>query len=242
MDDRMILEEGLEQMGISCRREQLKSLLDYTDLILEKNRLVNLIGPAGSSDIIRRHILDCLAPLSQRIGRSWLEKGASILDIGSGAGLPGIPLAVMLKEAEVFLLEKSSKRSAFLKQAKRALLADNLTIITGRAEELAHEPEWRERFQAVTARAVARFNILLELSIPFCRINGKIIFYKSRKVFDETKAMDNALDLLGARMGELVEVEVPGLDEFRALLAINKEKNTPEKFPRRFSQIKKKPL
>jgi 16S rRNA (guanine527-N7)-methyltransferase len=140
------------------------------------------------------------------------------------------------------VLEKSMKKSAFLREVKESLSMDNLTVITGRAEELARETRWRERFQVVIARAVTRFNILLEISIPFCSINGKIVFYKSRKVFSEIEAMGRALDSLGGRMGELVEAEVPGLDEYRALLVIDKEKNTPGKFPRRFSQIKKREL
>jgi 16S rRNA (guanine527-N7)-methyltransferase len=242
MGDRKLLENALMEMGIKHDRDQLKSLILYRDLLAEKNRQLNLIGHTDSTGIIRRHILDCLAPLSCRVGMDWDDKGISILDIGSGGGLPGVPLAIMLKKSGIFVLEKSMKKSAFLREVKESLSMDNLTVITGRAEELARETRWRERFQVVIARAVTRFNILLEISIPFCSINGKIVFYKSRKVFSEIEAMGRALDSLGGRMGELVEAEVPGLDEYRALLVIDKEKNTPGKFPRRFSQIKKREL
>jgi len=228
-------------MGIRYERDQLKSIIQYRDLLAEKNKYLNLIGQTDRTGIIRRHILDCLAPLSCRVGKAW-DRGIKILDIGSGGGLPGIPLAIMLKKAAIFLLEKSMKKTAFLEEAKELLSLENLTVIRARAEELARETRWRQRFQVVTARAVTRFNILLEISIPFCSINGKIVFYKSRKVFSEIKTMGRALDALGGRMGELVETEVPGLDEYRALLVIDKEKNTPGEFPRRFSQIKKREL
>jgi 16S rRNA (guanine527-N7)-methyltransferase len=242
MDDKSLLENSLLQMGIRYDRDQLKSLILYRDLLAEKNKYLNLIGQTDATGIIRRHILDSLAPLSCRAGEDWDMRGTSILDIGSGGGLPGIPLAIMLKKAAIFLLEKSMKKSVFLEEVKKSLSMDNLTVVRGRAEELARETRWRQRFQVVTARAVTRFNILLEISIPFCSINGKIVFYKSRKVFSEIKTMGRALDALGGRMGELVETEVPGLDEYRALLVIDKEKNTPGEFPRRFSQIKKRQL
>lgn len=242
MDDKSLLENALLQMGIRYERGQLKSLMLYRDLLAEKNKYLNLIGQTDGTGIIRRHILDSLAPLSCRAGKDWDMRGINILDIGSGGGLPGIPLAIMLKKAKVFLLEKSMKKSAFLGEAKELLSLDNLAVLRGRAEELARDPGWRQGFQVVTARAVTRFNILLEISIPFCSINGKIVFYKSRKVFSEIKTMGRALDALGGRMEELVETEVPGLDEYRALLVIDKEKITPGEFPRRFSQIKKREL
>jgi len=134
------------------------------------------------------------------------------------------------------------KKSNFLSTAVKELSLDNVTVLTGRAEELAREEKWRERFSVVTARAVTKFNILLELSIPFCNINGKIIFYKSKKIFSEIDAAGEAADMLGGKIGELIEADIPGLEGFRVLQVIDKENNTPKKFPRRFSQIKKKPL
>jgi 16S rRNA (guanine527-N7)-methyltransferase len=242
VDEINFLGDSLKRMNIGFNKDQVKDLIKYRDLLLESNKMVNLIGPADSDSIIKRHILDSLAPLSAPLGKSWDHRGNRILDIGSGGGLPGIPLTIMLNKVDVVLLEKSQKKSAFLSEIKTRLSLDNLTVLTGRAEELAHEDGLREKFSLITARAVTKFNILLELSIPFCNINGKIIFYKSKKIFSEIEAAGEAVKMLGGRIGELIKVDIPGLEEFRVLQVIDKERNTPKKFPRRFSQIKKKLL
>ena len=237
-----LLKEALEKMKITYDSSHIGKIIAFQELLLDANRSINLIGPTGSGSIIKRHILDSLAPLSCGIGSGWNDTGIKILDIGSGGGFPGIPLGIFLDRAEIVLLEKSRKKSDFLLKAIRLLSLDNVSVLTGRAEELAREEKWREAFQVIVARAVTNINILLELSIPFCIINGKIIFYKSKKVFGEIKTSDNAVKTLGGRIGDLIEVEIPGLEEYRALLVINKVENTPNIFPRNFSRIKKKPL
>ena len=242
VNEKSFLGQSLKKMNIDFDVNQLEDILRYKDFLMEANRSVNLIGPADSGSIIKRHILDSLAPLSGPSGVMSCDKNNRILDIGSGGGLPGIPLAIMLKSSEMVLMEKSQKKSAFLSVIKNNLSLDNTTVLTGRAEELAHEEILREKFSHVTARAVTKFNILLELSIPFCNRSGKIIFYKSKKIFNEIEAAGEAVEMLGGRIGELIEVDIPGLEEFRVLQVIDKERNTPKKFPRRFSQIKKKPL
>jgi 16S rRNA (guanine527-N7)-methyltransferase len=183
-----------------------------------------------------------VSPLAQNQGLGWNDPGLKILDIGTGGGLPGIPLSILMEEAEVTLLEKTGKKTEFLSLAVKDLSLGNVTVLTGRAEELGRMDKWRENFSVVTARAVTKFNILLEIAIPFCNINGKIIFYKSKKVFSEIEASGDAISTLGGRVEDLTEVHIPGLNEFRALLFIGKVKNTPMRYPRRFSQIKKRPL
>jgi len=242
VDEKSFLAESLKKMQIRFDERQLEHLISYKDFLIEANRTVNLIGPAESIAILKRHILDSLVLLSGAPGIVKDHKDNKLLDIGSGGGLPGIPLAIMLGGTEVVLLEKSQKKSVFLSGIKNKLGLGNLSILTGRAEELAHEEKLRGKFSLITARAVTKFNILLEISIPFCNINGKIIFYKSKKIFNEIKSAGKAVNMLGGRIGELIEVDIPGLEEFRVLQIIDKVKDTPKKFPRRFSQIKKKPL
>jgi len=169
-------------------------------------------------------------------------KGKRLLDIGTGAGLPGILLSILLPESEIILLDKSMKKSSFLKESLEILELNNASVLTGRAEELSRKKQYRENFDIVTARAVTKFNILMELAIPFCNINGKIIFYKSKKVFEEIKEHGKAISMLGGEFEELVTVDVPGLEGFRAFLIINKGKRTLLKYPRNFAQIKKNPL
>ena len=242
MDKSAILKDSLDKMGIRYDTRQIQKLIAYQELLIEKNKILNLLGPSDSYNIIKRHILDSVAPLSHRESLYWYEKDLSILDLGSGGGLPGIPLSILLNNAEVTLLEKTRKKSEFLSSAAAELSLKRINVLTGRAEELARKERWRESFSIVTARAVTKINILLELAIPFCNINGKIIFYKSKKVFSERESSIEAIDTLGGRLEDLLKVQVPGLDEFRALMVISKIKNTPMSFPRKFSKIKKRPI
>jgi 16S rRNA (guanine527-N7)-methyltransferase len=242
MDRSSLLKESLKEMGIRHDDRQVKKLIAYQELLTEKNKTLNLIGPADSESIIRRHILDSISPLSCPESLYWYGPDLRILDLGSGGGLPGIPLSILLNNAEVTLLEKTKKKSEFLDFASMELSLKRVNVLTGRAEELARMDKWRESYSIVTARAVTKINILLELAIPFCNINGKIIFYKSKKIFSEKEASINAINTLGGRVEDLLEVQIPGLNEFRALLVIRKVKKTSLDFPRKFSQIKKKPI
>jgi len=239
MDSINLLKRSLQEMKIDNSAEQLEKLTAFQGLIVEKNKTMNLIGPADSREILTRHILDSLSVLTLPESLDWNKPETRILDIGSGGGLPGIPIGIFLKQSGVVLLEKSQKKTGFLLQIIRELSLDNITVLRGRAEELARKKKWRESFSLVTARAVAKFNILLELSIPFCSINGKIIFYKSKRIFNELKIGADVIKTLGGRIDNLVEVEIPELEEFRALLVLSKKENTPAKFPRKFSQIKR---
>ena len=242
MNETSLIKEAFQKMKINHDKGQIEKIMYFKNMLIEANKSLNLIGPAESKDIIKKHILDSLAPLSSGVGKDWDHPGIKIIDIGSGAGLPGIPLGIFLPRSKITLLEKSGKKSDFLSRAAKSLCLDNVRVLNGRAEEIAREEKWRESFSVVVARAVTKFNILLELSIPFCIINGKIIFYKSKKVFSEIETAGDAANTLGGRIGDLVKIDIPGLDGFRTLLVLDKAEHTPKKFPRKFSQIKKRPL
>ena len=134
------------------------------------------------------------------------------------------------------------KKINFIRAAVEELNIKNVEVIRGRAEELSRKTLYRENFDIVLARAVAKFNVLCELAIPFCRINGKIIFYKSRKIFKEFIHYKDAISKLGGEAEDLLEVKVPYLDDFRSFLVINKFLKTPDIYPRRYSKIKNRPL
>jgi len=242
MDRLSYLKNALREMSIASDERKLKKLMEFMVILTEANKTMNLIGPVDGSGLVKKHILDSLAPLAYGVSRGWNQPDVKILDIGSGGGFPGIPISIFLEEANVVLIDKSVKKSEYLRHAADRLSLKNVTVLTGRAEELVREAQWRENFDVVFARAVAKFDILLELSIPFCNINGKIIFYKSKKVFSEMKESSSAINILGGRVEKLIKVDIPGLEEFRALLVVDKEKSTPKKFPRKFSRIKKRPL
>ena len=237
-----VLYEYLGKTGISNDNEKIDKVISYLEIVYEKNKVINLIGTKEKEDIFIKHILDSLSIFYIKVMREGEHQEKKIIDIGTGGGLPGILLAIFLPESKIFLVDKSKKKTDFLRETIKALDIKNIIVITDRAEELLRKAGFREKFDIVIARAVTKFNILLELAIPFCTINGKIIFYKSKKVFEEIKEHSEAISKLGGEFEELYDVEVPDLEGFRTFLILKKEKRTPLKYPRNFALIKKKPL
>ncbi len=242
MEQKKFLDKYLLKIGINNDSSKIDKIFEYLELVYEKNKVINLIGTKEKEEIFIKHILDSLSIFNIELLREDKLKGKKIIDIGTGGGLPGILLAIFLPESEIYLLDKSKKKTIFLRETTEALELKNTIIITDRAEELSREAGFREKFDIVIARAVARFSILLELAVPFCNIHGKIIFYKSKKVFEEIKEHSETISKLGGEFKKLYDVEVPDLERFRTFLILNKVKRTPLKYPRNFALIKKKPL
>ncbi len=242
MEQKKFLDKYLLKIGINNDSSKIDKIFEYLELVYEKNKVINLIGTKEKEEIFIKHILDSLSIFNIELLREDKLKGKKIIDIGTGGGLPGILLAIFLPESEIYLLDKSKKKTIFLRETTEALELKNTIIITDRAEELSRKAGFREKFDIVIARAVARFSILLELSVPFCNIHGKIIFYKSKKVFEEIKEHSETISKLGGEFKKLYDVEVPDLERFRTFLILNKVKRTPLKYPRNFALIKKKPL
>jgi len=242
LEQKKFLDKYLLKIGINNDSSKIDKIFEYLKLVYEKNKVINLIGTKEKEEIFIKHILDSLSIFNIELLREDKLKGKKIIDIGTGGGLPGILLAIFLPESEIYLLDKSKKKTIFLRETTEALELKNTIIITDRAEELSREAGFREKFDIVIARAVARFSILLELAVPFCNIHGKIIFYKSKKVFEEIKEHSETISKLGGEFKKLYDVEVPDLERFRTFLILNKVKRTPLKYPRNFALIKKKPL
>jgi len=242
LEQKKFLDKYLLKIGINNDNSKIDKIFEYLELVYEKNKVINLIGTKEKEEIFIKHILDSLSIFNIELLREDKLKGKKIIDIGTGGGLPGILLAIFLPESEIYLLDKSKKKTIFLRETTEALELKNTIIITDRAEELSRKAGFREKFDIVIARAVARFSILLELSVPFCNIHGKIIFYKSKKVFEEIKEHSETISKLGGEFKKLYDVEVPDLERFRTFLILNKVKRTPLKYPRNFALIKKKPL
>jgi len=242
LEQKKMLYEYLGKTGINNDSGKIDKVSSYLEIVYEKNKVINLIGTKEKKDIFIKHILDSLSIFNLKVLSKGEHPGKKIIDIGTGGGLPGILLAIFLPESKIFLIDKSKKKTDFLRETIKALDLENIRVITDRAEELSRKVGFREKFDIVIARAVTKFNILLELAIPFCTINGRIIFYKSKKVFEEIKEHSEAISKLGGEFEELYDVEVPDLEGFRTFLILKKGKRTPLKYPRNFAQIKKKPL
>lgn len=223
-------------MGIHLREEQLALFMSYLHLLLFWNRKMNLTAIKDDREIVTHHFLDSLT--SYRFVRE--EKGR-ILDIGTGAGFPSIPLLILEPKLTMVLVDSSKKKCFFLKEVRRELGLD-FVIIRDRIEELAHQEEERATYELVLSRALAPLNILLEISLPFLKIDGMMVAYKAKEIHQEIEEAKRALSSLKGEMRQIKRVKVPFLKKDRYLLLIRKREKIDGFFPRRIHIIEKKPL
>lgn len=215
--------------------EQARALCDYAEFLVSENEKYNLTALTAPEDVAVKHFVDSLLPL--RFG--LLPEGAKVLDVGSGAGLPGIPLKIARPDLDVTVLDATGKKVAFMREAA-GKAGVSVSAVCARAEEAAAKPPLREGFDVVVSRGVAALNVLCELCLPFVRVGGAFVAYKGRGAEDEIAAAKNAIAVLG---GKLARVErAPLGDAERALVVIKKIKPAPDAYPRAFAKIKKKPL
>ncbi|MHB1275198.1 MAG: 16S rRNA (guanine(527)-N(7))-methyltransferase RsmG [Candidatus Humimicrobiaceae bacterium] len=239
-----ILRNYLTEMEVSFTDNSVLKILTLLDEIYNFNITTNIVGSKQKEDIFYRHILDCISifnlkfNLKPELKQEFLT-GKKILDLGTGAGLPGLLFSILLDNTQIVLLEKQQKKANFLKSMITGLDLKNTVVLNASAEYIAKDKNYRESFDICVGRAVSKINILLELIIPFCKINGKIFLYKSKKVFLEAEENMGKLEKLGTAINRIAEVKVPFLDEFRAILILDKKTKTPDKYPRDFSIIKK---
>jgi len=217
--------------------DQIEKLNKYMEFTLEENSKFNLTRNDNIDDFIIKNILDSLL-----IVKDIDLSGSLVLDLGSGAGLPGIPLAIYYKTTNFVLLEPTTKRSNFLQKAKELLNLENITVINERAEDYISKEGNREKFDFVVSRAVSKLNILLELSVPYLKVNGKLIAYKGLNYQNEIDETKKALNLLNSIVESAQESNLPFTNENRFNLIIKKEEKTTNKYPRSYKEISKKPL
>ena len=228
------LRSGLEEMGLSCTPDQLARFRAYYDLLEEKNRVMNLTAIHGEDESARLHFLDCAAPLLR-----FPMDGARVIDVGSGAGFPGLPLRILSPEMRLTLLDAQLKRVGFLREVCAALGFDDVQCVHARAEETA---EMRERFDFALARAVARLNVLAELCLPFVKVGGAFLALKGPAVSEELAEAEKAVAQLGAAVEDVFDYSLPGETLRHNIVVLRKTAPTPKRYPRRFAQIKKSPL
>lgn len=228
MTERELLTAGLSELRIN-NPQAVESLLEFSRLLLEKNRVMNLTAVTDPMEVVTRHFLDCavLAPYA----------AGKVIDVGCGAGFPGIPLA-LLTESEVTLLDSLKKRIDWLNENIARLGIGNAFAVHSRAEEYGH----REKFDLAVSRAVARLNVLAELSLPLVRIGGRFIAMKADECAEEVEEAREAIAILGGTLEEVYPYTVPRSNLRRKLIVIKKSVETPKKYPRRFAKISAQPL
>ena len=229
-----LLVSGLREFIPEVSPQAVDKLLRYSDLLLEKNKVMNLTAVTDPCEVVTRHFLDCasLAP--------YIKKGETVLDVGTGAGFPGLPLAILCPGAEFTLLDAQRKRIDFLTDVVDALELINVFPVHGRAEEFA--AMHRASFDLAVSRAVADLRVLCELALPMVKVGGVFYAMKAADCMDEVGSASQAFAVLGAPSAELLHYTVPHDGVERVLVRLQKIRDTPEKYPRRFKKIQTDPL
>lgn len=218
---------------------QIEKLFRLTEIMLKVNESMNLTAITEESAVILRHYADSMTILDD------IPEGAEVIDVGCGAGFPSLPLAIFRPDVKITSLDGTAKRIEYVKNTAKELGASNLTAISGRAEDLAKKPEYREKFDIATARAVAALPVLTELCLPFVKKGGSFIAMKAAQGENEAVASANAIKLCGGSAPVISRLELTADSknyESRVIVKIRKTSETPAKYPRHYSQISKKPL
>lgn len=232
------LREKAAAFGIKLSNHQLDQFETYYEMLVEKNKVMNLTAITEKNEVIDKHFADSLALIKSGVSLT----GQKILDIGTGAGFPGIPLKIAFPELEIVLLDSLNKRIKFLNEVIEALGLEKITAIHGRAEDFAKQKEYREQFDYVVSRAVANLTVLSEYCLPYVKVGGCFIPYKSGEIDEELNNSKKAVQILGGKIEEVVKFQLPDTDIGRSFVKIKKNKNTAKKYPRKAGLPAKEPL
>lgn len=240
MNDLSQFEKYLEQFQITLSNKQKEQFLKYYELLVEWNGFMNLTAITEFDDVMKKHFADSLS-IVKAFSEIRTDK-LKVIDIGTGAGFPGIPLKIVFPQIELTLLDSLQKRLKFLQEVIEQLELGEVELIHGRAEDFCKPSMKREQYDLCVSRAVANLATLSELCIPYVKVGGKFIPYKSEKAEEEVKAAQKAIGLLGGEVKEQIEFELPESDIGRTLVVIEKKSATPKKFPRKAGMPAKEPI
>ena len=236
-----LLEQGLQELNITLDDIAKDRLIRFYEMLVEKNKVMNLTAITEFEEVIVKHFLDSLA-LVKVISKNKLNKDISIIDIGTGAGFPGIPLKIAFPDIKITLLDSLNKRIGFLKEVCEELKLDNVEFIHGRSEDYGRNPVYREKYDLCVSRAVANLATLSELCISFVAVGGSFVSYKAGDCGEEIKESSKAVDKMGGSINDIIEYVVPTSDISRVLLKIDKVRSTPKAYPRKAGTPAKDPI
>lgn len=226
----------LKAIGIELSDEQLEQFLTYYEMLIEKNKVMNLTAITDFDEVLEKHFEDSLS-LIQAVD---LEKSQAVIDLGTGAGFPGIPLKIAFPNLQITLADSLNKRILFLDDVIRELGLVGIDTVHGRAEDLAKNSDYREKFDLCVSRAVANLSTLSEYCLPFVKIGGKFISYKAGECDEEVAASKSSIFLLGGKISDIKKFELG--ESGRAFVIIDKVSGTPKKYPRKAGTPSKDPL
>lgn len=231
-----IFNNYLEKLNLTLTEEQIEKFYNYMNLLIEWNKKINLTAIVEPKDIILKHFIDSLTI------EKYIKKGENIIDVGTGAGFPGIPLKIAREDLKITLADSLNKRINFLNEVINKLDLKNIETIHTRAEELGKNKKYREKFDIATSRAVANMSTLSEYLIPFIKVKGRCICMKSSDIDTELENAKKAINILGCKIESKDKFNLPNSDLGRSVIILRKVKNTPSKFPRKAGTPAKEPI
>lgn len=230
------LKADTNKLNIDLTDIQAENFYTYMNLLLEWNQKINLTAITEPEEIIKKHFIDSLTI------KKYIKDNSYVIDVGTGAGFPGIPLNIISSSSEIVLLDALNKRLNFLNEVIKQANLENIKTVHFRAEEAGKNREYREKFDIAASRAVAPLNILVEYLLPFVKIGGKCICMKGSNIEEELENSKNAISILGGKIENIESFTLPGTDIARNVMVISKVSKTPEKYPRKAGTPSKEPI
>ena len=240
-EDENILVNGAQKMGINLREEQIKKFSRYLELLVQWNQKINLTSLKTPQEIIVKHFLDSISCIKV-INKYINIEGISIIDVGTGAGFPGMPIKIVYPSISLSLLEARKKKTIFLEKIIKEINFQKVEILNGRAEAFGKCPDYRQKYDIVLSRAVALLSTLCEYCLPLVKVGGLFVAQKGRSYREEIDKALKAVQLLGGELIGVENVRIPFINQERHLLIIKKIKDTPSKYPRKEGLPQKRPL
>lgn len=238
MNPKSLLLESAQALGIALSEAQTDQFMQYLSLLLEWNEKMNLTAITDPVEVVQKHFIDCISVLPHLD----LQGGETMIDVGTGAGFPGVPLKIANPALQVTLLDALQKRLTFLDTLTQSLDLSDVTLVHSRAEDGGQNPDLREQFDLCVSRAVANLAVLLEYCLPFVKVGGKLAALKGPDAIQEIEQAQNALQILGGKVTAVIPITIPHTDLQHQLVLVEKIAPTPQRYPRKAGKISKKPL
>ncbi|MGB8451084.1 MAG: 16S rRNA (guanine(527)-N(7))-methyltransferase RsmG [Anaerocolumna sp.] len=238
MKDKAAFISLLKGLNITLSEFQIEQFLKYYELLVEKNKIMNLTAITEYKEVLSKHFIDSLS----LIKIYDINQNINVLDMGTGAGFPGIPLKIAFPKINVVLLDSLNKRVNFLNEVISVLDLDNILAVHGRAEDFGKKEGYREGFDLCVSRAVAKLSILSEYCLPYVKVKGYFISYKAGNIQNELAESKKAIEILGGQLAQVESFELPGTNIERSLIKINKIRNTSVIYPRNAGKPVKEPI
>lgn len=232
-----LLKNACYELELNITDEQIENFFIYKKTLLEWNENINLTAITDDREIILKHFIDCLT-----IAKFRNFDNKSIIDVGTGAGFPGIPIKIFFKECNMTLLDSLNKRINFLKEVSQNTGLKNINFVHSRAEDAGQNKDFREKFDFCVSRAVANLSILAEYDLPFVKVGGEFIALKGPSVDEEISEAENCIKILGGEITDIKTISIPFSDIKHKLVFIQKLRQTPKQYPRKAGKISKSPI